>query len=63
MGEDCLYLNVWRPIGTSSDAKLPVLAFIYVSKHPNLHTNDFELIERRRADNGPLGLQMSLGRK
>lgn len=32
MSEDCLYLNVWRPNGTSSDAKLPVLAYIYVRK-------------------------------
>ena len=32
MSEDCLYLNVWRPNGTPSDAKLPVLAYIYVRK-------------------------------
>ena len=29
--EDCLSLNVWRPIGTSSNAKLPVLVWFYVS--------------------------------
>ena len=27
--EDCLYLNVWRPAGTSPDAKLPVMFWIY----------------------------------
>ena len=31
ISEDCLYLNVWRPKGTSSGEKLPVLAWIYVS--------------------------------
>ncbi|KAL5503975.1 hypothetical protein ACEPAH_8047 [Sanghuangporus vaninii] len=29
MSEDCLYLNVWRPSGTSSNDKLPVLFWIY----------------------------------
>ena len=27
--EDCLYLNVWRPAGTSANAKLPVMFWIY----------------------------------
>jgi para-nitrobenzyl esterase len=27
--EDCLYLNVWRPAGTTPDAKLPVMFWIY----------------------------------
>ena len=27
--EDCLYLNVWRPAGTTADAKLPVMFWIY----------------------------------
>ena len=27
--EDCLFLNVWRPSGVSSDKKLPVMVFIY----------------------------------
>lgn len=27
--EDCLYLNVWRPVGTSPTAKLPVMFWIY----------------------------------
>lgn len=27
--EDCLYLNVWRPAGTSPTAKLPVMVWIY----------------------------------
>ena len=31
MSEDCLFLNVWRPSSTSSNEKLPVLAWIYVS--------------------------------
>jgi len=29
MSEDCLYLNVWRPEGTSPDAKLPVLVYVH----------------------------------
>eukprot|EP00927_Polykrikos_kofoidii_P046035 TRINITY_DN4021_c0_g1_i1.p1 TRINITY_DN4021_c0_g1~~TRINITY_DN4021_c0_g1_i1.p1 ORF type:complete len:638 (-),score=85.72 TRINITY_DN4021_c0_g1_i1:91-1923(-) len=28
-GEDCLYLNVFRPHGSTSDSKLPVLVWIY----------------------------------
>jgi len=27
--EDCLYLNLWRPAGASSGAKLPVMVWIY----------------------------------
>ncbi|HEV3279313.1 MAG TPA: carboxylesterase family protein [Terriglobia bacterium] len=27
--EDCLYLNVWRPVAASSGAKLPVMFWIY----------------------------------
>jgi para-nitrobenzyl esterase len=27
--EDCLYLNVWRPAGADSNAKLPVMFWIY----------------------------------
>jgi len=27
--EDCLYLNVWRPVGTKEDAKLRVMFWIY----------------------------------
>ncbi|KAF9646185.1 carotenoid ester lipase precursor [Thelephora ganbajun] len=27
--EDCLYLNVFRPVGISADAKLPVVVWIY----------------------------------
>ncbi len=27
--EDCLYLNVWRPVGTAPGAKLPVMFWIY----------------------------------
>ncbi|KAI0783330.1 alpha/beta-hydrolase [Abortiporus biennis] len=27
--EDCLFLNVWRPSGTATDAKLPVLVWFY----------------------------------
>ncbi|EKM61505.1 uncharacterized protein PHACADRAFT_248163 [Phanerochaete carnosa HHB-10118-sp] len=29
LGEDCLFLNVWRPAGTKADAKLPVLVWFY----------------------------------
>ncbi|KAI0322533.1 Alpha/Beta hydrolase protein [Amylostereum chailletii] len=29
IGEDCLFLNVWRPINTTSDSKLPVLVWIH----------------------------------
>eukprot|EP00927_Polykrikos_kofoidii_P086091 TRINITY_DN9545_c1_g1_i1.p1 TRINITY_DN9545_c1_g1~~TRINITY_DN9545_c1_g1_i1.p1 ORF type:complete len:609 (-),score=79.94 TRINITY_DN9545_c1_g1_i1:99-1925(-) len=28
-GEDCLYLNVFRPYGSTSDSKLPVLVWMY----------------------------------
>jgi carboxylesterase type B len=27
--EDCLYLNIWRPMGTSSASKLPVMVYIH----------------------------------
>lgn len=27
--EDCLYLNVWAPLGSKANAKLPVIVFIY----------------------------------
>ena len=27
--EDCLYLNLWRPVGAPSGAKLPVMVWIY----------------------------------
>ncbi|MGN7203164.1 carboxylesterase/lipase family protein [Pedobacter sp. SAFR-022] len=27
--EDCLFLNIWRPANVSSDAKLPVMVWIY----------------------------------
>lgn len=30
ISEDCLYINVWRPQGTSPSEKFPVLAWIYV---------------------------------
>ena len=29
-GEDCLTLNVWRPIGASANDRLPVLVWFYV---------------------------------
>jgi len=29
MSEDCLTLNIWRPAGTTSGAKLPVMVWIY----------------------------------
>lgn len=29
MGEDCLYLNIWRPAGTTTDARLPVMVWIH----------------------------------
>lgn len=29
MGEDCLYLNVFRPVGTTITDKLPVIAYLY----------------------------------
>ncbi|GJE89460.1 alpha/beta-hydrolase [Phanerochaete sordida] len=29
IGEDCLFLNVWRPAGTQADANLPVLVWFY----------------------------------
>ena len=29
--EDCLFLNVWRPLGTTTKDKLPVLVWFYVS--------------------------------
>lgn len=33
-GEDCLTLNVWRPVGTSANDRLPVLVWFYVSIPP-----------------------------
>ncbi|KAF9223918.1 alpha beta-hydrolase [Gyrodon lividus] len=30
MSESCLFLNVWRPTGTSADAQLPVMVWFYV---------------------------------
>ena len=27
--EDCLYINLWRPLGASSAAKLPVMVWIF----------------------------------
>ena len=30
ISEDCLFLNIWRPEDTSSNDRLPVLAWIYV---------------------------------
>ena len=27
--EDCLYLNVWRPVGAAAGSKLPVMVWIY----------------------------------
>ena len=38
ISEDCLFLNIWRPEGTSSSDKLPVLAWIYVC-HTEACTN------------------------
>ncbi|KAI0348171.1 alpha/beta-hydrolase [Trametopsis cervina] len=29
VGEDCLFLNVWRPTGTTAEDKLPVLVWFY----------------------------------
>jgi para-nitrobenzyl esterase len=28
-GEDCLYLNVWAPAGSTANSRLPVIVFIY----------------------------------
>lgn len=33
--EDCLYLNVWQPAGTSADADLPVLVWIHGGGYVN----------------------------
>ncbi|EKM61503.1 uncharacterized protein PHACADRAFT_190672 [Phanerochaete carnosa HHB-10118-sp] len=41
LGEDCLFLNVWRPAGTRADAKLPVLVWFYVSLLPTEVTYPF----------------------
>ncbi|KAJ3787207.1 alpha/beta-hydrolase [Lentinula aff. detonsa] len=35
MSEDCLFLNVWRPQNTSSDASLPVLIWIHGGAYTN----------------------------
>ncbi|EJD00170.1 alpha/beta-hydrolase [Fomitiporia mediterranea MF3/22] len=56
MSEDCLYLNVWRPDGTSSDAKLPVLAWIYggqwTSGAASIHSYDPTRMINRGVLNG-----------
>ena len=44
IGEDCLYLNVWRPTGTNSSTGLPVLAWIYVRYRSYLDDLDQPLI-------------------
>ncbi|KAF9266437.1 alpha/beta-hydrolase [Marasmius fiardii PR-910] len=35
VGEDCLYLNVWRPENVSNDAKLPVLVWFHGGAYTN----------------------------
>ena len=29
VGEDCLFLDIWRPAGTKSDDNLPIAVFIH----------------------------------
>ncbi|KIP11688.1 hypothetical protein PHLGIDRAFT_99110 [Phlebiopsis gigantea 11061_1 CR5-6] len=38
LGEDCQFLNVWRPTGTTAKDRLPVLAWIYVCEAHTLST-------------------------
>ncbi|KAG7089956.1 hypothetical protein E1B28_011581 [Marasmius oreades] len=35
VAEDCLYLNVWRPLNTSNNAKLPVLVWFHGGAYTN----------------------------
>ena len=46
--EDCLFLNVWRPVGTTAKDRLPVLVWFHVS-----------LLERHRSN----GLRIYLFRE
>ena len=50
--EDCLYLNVWRPAGTSPSAKLPVMFWIYGGGFVNGQADVFiaaeAIIERKK---------------
>ncbi|KAH8118201.1 alpha/beta-hydrolase [Phellopilus nigrolimitatus] len=56
LGEDCLVLNVWRPNGTSSDEKLPVLLWIYGGAYnsgaSSSHTYDPTRIVNRSVSTG-----------
>ncbi|KAJ3537401.1 hypothetical protein NM688_g6694 [Phlebia brevispora] len=58
-GEDCLTLNVWRPIATSGSEKLPTLVWFYGGAYMHGGTADptFEptrIIERSTTTNKPI---------
>ncbi|KAL0571661.1 hypothetical protein V5O48_010301 [Marasmius crinis-equi] len=59
VGEDCLYLNVWRPQNTSETAKLPVLVYFHGGAYTNgagsaPATNPTQLLLRSVAINRPM---------
>ena len=42
--EDCLFLNIWRPAGSSKGAKLPVMVWIHgggFAVHSSAHYGDY----------------------
>lgn len=40
VSEDCLYLNVWTPVGTTAGDDLPVLVFLHGGAFSSGQTND-----------------------
>ncbi|KAA1469629.1 alpha/beta-hydrolase [Dentipellis sp. KUC8613] len=58
-GEDCLFINVWRPAGTSADAKLPVLFWIHggffmIGSSSDPSTDPTRIINRSVANGKPI---------
>ncbi|KJA16882.1 hypothetical protein HYPSUDRAFT_46927 [Hypholoma sublateritium FD-334 SS-4] len=59
IGEDCLYLNIWRPQGLSSTAKLPVLFWLHGGSYITNSASDpafdpTEIIQRSVAVGKPI---------
>ena len=41
IAEDCLFLNVWRPVNTAANAKLPVLVWIHVCVYSSCNLESY----------------------